>query len=794
MKTHATLVGSFLPFVCVGVLAATAPARSSTQDANAASGAKAQESATQGSTTQGSATQGSTTQGGGQQAPGARPAGGAAPSDDAFKYGSPAQLQQGLTEPDMWPAASEEGWKKPVLIQWQRNFEDALRVSKATGKPVMVAVNMDGEIASEHWAGVRYRDPETAKFFESYVCVVASVYRHTPRDHDEAGNRIPCPRLGTVTCGEHIDCERQLYDKYFDGMRVSPRHIALDLEAKPLYDVYFAWDTQTISTALVKGIEHLPKPLPRPPDSTLEERIASPDAVERAALEAQYKTASVEVRRTLIEKVGAQKSVDQTELLRLALFGLDAELARAARRVLATSETEGAVDLIGEVLKQPLADDERAMLVEAAKRLAQRHPRASTLASVQEGLSRGSSLLDARRFAEIEYSSQSRAAGAAPVESTLERRVAAAEGAPSDAARQLALAEAMLERAEGRPEDVRFAQLLVADARRAAEAAARLGASGWRLSAVRAAVCDWNGDVAAARAAAVEAIEGGMLKDASTEATVHERTALRVVSLFAAARESAIREAYRKRERWPSEWLADVNAAGLLVAKNRLASVEQLLAIHDFLRWLGGAPRANAILEELLARHPDSPQAHDRLRARLLFDGGPARLESDYEARLAKPDAHPQLAWFAGYAALVAAEHHRREGRADEALASYARGVARYAAWSAANPEGAAEAAHYEALALAGRARMLLERGDLAGALDALLACLERSPRSAASPDGLNITPADTARQLQARLAVPEQAEAQARLAAALAKLDPALLEKREFEREDPRQGRRRRQ
>jgi hypothetical protein len=285
-----------------------------------------------------------------------------------------------------------------------------------------------------------------------------------------------------------------------------------------------------------------------------------------------------------------------------------------------------------------------------------------------------------------------------------------------------------------------------------------------------------------------------MLKDASTEATVHERTALRVVSLFAAARESAIREAYRKRERWPSEWLADVNAAGLLVAKNRLASVEQLLAIHDFLRWLGGAPRANAILEELLARHPDSPQAHDRLRARLLFDGGPARLESDYEARLAKPDAHPQLAWFAGYAALVAAEHHRREGRADEALASYARGVARYAAWSAANPEGAAEAAHYEALALAGRARVLLERGDLAGALDALLACLERSPRSAASPDGLNITPADTARQLQARLAVPEQAEAQARLAAALAKLDPALLEKREFEREDPRQGRRRRQ
>lgn len=776
MKPNALLAGSFLTFVCASAMA-------STLSPHAQGDARGTPEASS-----------SARQSGEQQAPapGARPGGGAAPSDDAFKYGSPGQLQQGLTEPDMWPAATEEGWKKPVLIQWQRNFEDALRVSKATGKPVMVAVNMDGEIASEHWAGVRYRDPETAKFFESYVCVVASVYRHAPRDFDEAGNRIPCPRLGTVTCAEHIDNERQLYDKYFDGMRVSPRHIALDLEAKPIYDVYFAWDTQTISTALVKGIEHLEKPLPPPPDSTLEERIASPDALERAALEAQYKTANVETRRLLIEKVGAQKSVDQNDLLRLALFGLDVELARAARRVLATAETEGAVDLIAEVLKQPLAEDERAMLVEAAKRLAARHPRASTLAAVQEGLSRGSSLLDARRFAEIEYSSQSRAAGAAPVETTLERRAVAAEVAPSDAAQQLALAEALLERAEARPDDARFAQLLVADAKSAADAASRLGAGGWRLSAVRAAVFDWNGERVAARAAAVEAIEGGMLKDVSTEATVHERTALRVVSLFAAARETAIREAYRKRERWPSEWLADVNAAGLIVAKNRLATIEQLLSIHDFLRWLGGAPRANAILEELLARRPDSPEAHDRLRARLLFDGGPSRLESDYEARLAKPDAHPQLAWFAGYAALVAAEHQRREGRPDEALASYARGSARFAAWSAANPAGAAEAAHYEALAFAGRARVLMERGELSSSLDALLACFERSPKSAASPDGLNITPADTARQLQARLAVPEQAEALARLAAALAKVDPALLEKREFEREDPRQGRRR--
>ena len=717
---------------------------------------------------------------------------GAAPSKDAFKHGSPAQLGQGLTEPDMWPAATEEGWKKPVLIQWQRSFEDALRVSKATGKPVMVAVNMDGEIASEHWAGVRYREAETAKFFESYVCVIASVYRHTPRDYDETGKRIVCPRLGSVTCSEHIQVERELYDRYFDGIRVSPRHIALDLETKPIYDVYFAWDTQTVSTALVKGIAHLPPGKDLPLDLPTDQRMTSPDARDRQLLEIEYLSAKPVERRRLIELVGAQKSTDQNDLLRLALFGLDVELARAARRVLATAETEGAVDLIAEVLKQPLAEDERAQLVAAAKRLSAKYPRASTLTTVQDGLTKSSSLLDLRRFTEIEYASQTRAAGGGPVEATLERRVAAAEGQPTNADQQLSLAEALLERAEAATGDPRFGPLLVADAAGAAQRATELGAAGWRLAAVRAAVADWRGERSVARNEAVAAIEGGMLRDSETQATVHERTALRVVTLFAAARQEAIREAYRKREQWPSEWLADVNAAAALIAKNRLATVEQLLAIHDFLRWLGGTPRANAILDDVLARYPAAPQAHERLRARLLHDGGPAALEANYAARMQKPEATAQLQWFAGYAELVAAEHYRREGRPEEALAAYARGITLYEAWAATQPEGAAEAAHYCALALAGRARTLLERGDLSGSLDALLQCFERAPKSAASPDGLNITPADTAKQLQAKLAVPEQAEQLAKLQAALAKLDPQLLEKREFEREDPRRQRNR--
>ena len=141
---------------------------------------------------------------------------------------------------NMWPAPTAEDWKRPCLIKWQRTWKDALQVSSETGKPILICVNMDGEPASEHYAGIRYRQPEITALYEPYVCVIASVYRHNPRDYDDQGRRIPCPRFGTVTCGEHIAIEPLLYNKYFDGVRVAPRHIMIELDGQERYDVYYA--------------------------------------------------------------------------------------------------------------------------------------------------------------------------------------------------------------------------------------------------------------------------------------------------------------------------------------------------------------------------------------------------------------------------------------------------------------------------------------------------------------------------------------------------------------------------
>src|SRR5262249_691438 len=134
----------------------------------------------------------------------------------------------GLVTEKMWWPPSAEDWKKPVLIHWQRTWSDAVALSQETKRPILICVNMDGEPASEHYAGVRYAQPDTAKLYEPYVCVVASVYRHNARDYDEHGHRILCPRFGSVTCGEHIAIEPLLFAKYFDGKRVAPRHIMVE--------------------------------------------------------------------------------------------------------------------------------------------------------------------------------------------------------------------------------------------------------------------------------------------------------------------------------------------------------------------------------------------------------------------------------------------------------------------------------------------------------------------------------------------------------------------------------------
>src|SRR5689334_4279131 len=524
--------------------------------------------------------------------------GGGAPSPDATKQGSPAAMPQGSTRESMWPAPTAEDWKKPCLITWQRTFDDALAVSKETGKPILICVNMDGEVASEHYAGIRYRRPETARLYDPYVCVVASVYRHNPRDYDDQGRRIPCPRFGGVTCGEHIWIEPTLFEKYFEGKRIAPRHIMIELDQKEVYDVYYAWDTQTIFTALKTGIENRPPP----PDITrldrpLEQRVLSRESGDRAAVEQAYLAGTPEQRRELLRIVVAHPQASSTDLLRLAIHGLDLELARLARRSLAQSTDPAAIDLILEALRVPLDKAEREELVAALVRLGETSPRAKTLAAVFQALNQRSETLDSEGWSKALETAgvRSKESELPQLEKQLTHQEYTAAARPDDPTARLEFAESVLEHALRARTDKRFARLELEDASRSALEAEKLGASGWRVDAAIALAAANLGRTEEAYARAEKAVK-------NLPPDVQGWSAAEVLALFAEARQAAIQRALREKKDWPPQWLSDANTAWGVLERHPLAADRHYAAHLDFLLQLGAFGQAASVLDAGLAR------------------------------------------------------------------------------------------------------------------------------------------------------------------------------------------------
>jgi tetratricopeptide (TPR) repeat protein len=701
----------------------------------------------------------------------------------------------------MWFAPSAEDWAKPCLVTWQRTWEDALAVSLETGKPILVCVNMDGEIASEHYAGIRYRQPDITVLYEPYVTVIASVYRHSPRDFDENGERILCPRFGSVTCGEHISIEPKLFDQFFENKRIAPRHIMVELDKVETYDVYYAWDTQSVFETIKRGIAERELTAHEPPrdDRSLEDRVGSRDVVDRIAVERAYATSDKSVRRRLVESAILNADAEPIGLLRLAVYDLDLDLNRLARRALARSSSEEAVDLIVESLRVPLDDLEREDLIGALERIGESSPKARTLAIVHRGIGTRSKLLDAEAWAgsaQAGYEASVDARGRDVSEERLEQQDQVL--ASRDAEAHLDLAEAFLTQARqaqalaaSHRADREFARLLLRDARRAAELAEEFGARGWRVNALLA-LTAYDLDEREAAYARAEVAVKNMPPGASG---VQGQTAVDVLRLFAESRRREIWRAVRRKRDWKSwsdalegtgELLADVHAAYSVLAGHPLGTDTIVAEHHDFLLSIGATGPAAVALDDGLRRFPESWALHDRLRASLLREKGAAGLEAEYEARLRREGASPNLEWFAGYASLVAAEFERRAGKEEGALAAYDRALAHYDRAVAVNPESRESVDHYAALAIAGRARMAFERGDHELALAEILASFERNPEAAGSLDGLNITPVDTAKMLRSSLAAAGRGTLLASLDRALAQLDPEHLQLPAYERELP--------
>jgi tetratricopeptide (TPR) repeat protein len=683
----------------------------------------------------------------------------------------------------MWPAPTAEDWAKPVLLTFQRTWEDAVAVAKEESRPILVCINMDGEIASEHYAGVRYRQPDIAALYEPYVLVIASVYRHNPRDHDDEGRRILCPRFGSVTCGEHIAIEPGIFEKFCDGKRIAPRHILVELDGKETFDVYYRNDTASVFEDIRKAVaDRAPLP-PRPVrgDRPVLERVASREVRDRSAVEAAYEKSSPEERKALLEAAAKHGEAAQLDLLRLAVFGLDPDLSKAARQALAKADAPAATELVAEALRVPMDAAERDALIATLKRLGDASPLARWLAVVHQGLATRSGSVDAKGWAGPAADGSMPAATLGPdwagLESKLEFETRAAKSNPADAAALLNLAETTLALAVEAPRtyaaEAWRARLtsrhLFDDARRTALEAERLGAAGWRVNAVVALAAYHGGDLEEAYARAAAAV-----KDAPPGDTTWASMA--VMTVFAEGRFKQIKKAVKEKTDFPPEWLADVNAAYAVLLRHPLGTEGQVIWHYDLLDWLGATDQATAVLREGLRRFGDAPVLHERLRDYLLRKRGPRGLEAYYDGMLKEPGARPALAWYAGAAAAAAAEQARRAGRADAALGAYGRAIALFERAAAADPALKDASDHGVALALAARARVELEQGkDEAAAADAV-ASLVRRPASAGTADGMSQKPGDTAHTVLARVKAAGRADLAAAIEAALAKVDPDLL------------------
>lgn len=650
------------------------------------------------------------------------------------------------------------GWGEPItdadraappLVPWQRDLADALAIQARTGKPLLIAVNADGEPASESLAWKRYRDPEFAALAEGFVCLVTSPDRRTPRDYDDRGRRLVDERFGRIVNGEALSIEPVLYERWFDGRRVAPRHIGVAPDGTVLFDLAMVNDLTLIDRAL----EEHGRPGPATPDpATLSDAqlLDSPDAGHRAELERRFVNGDRSARIRLAHAaLDPSRDTQQPQLVRLALRDDDPAVRAAGVDVLAAHETPSTLELFRRAFRVAVADPgATAQLIDALDRIALGEgpgallAEAATRRDLQVGLSLRSGLVDVGQWqAALAFAPEPAPAPTAAERDALDQALTAAERARRER--------------PGPDVDVEFARLtlryalatldagddptfLLEDALRYAEHAIASAREDGRAHAYAARCAHLLDDADAAVHHAMHAL---------TRLTRHAgtRIAADTLALFAQRRVQAIYAAMADNAEVPATWIADANAAYAVLLDHPAATESALRAYLDWLNQIGGwgieadaAPRA-------VAKFPESAALHERWRSQLLRDDGARALEAAYDAGAPDGADAATWEWFRGLAKLVAAERHVEDRRPGDALAAYARSVETFDASIALNADFRDSASHYQALSLAAMARLFADRGDLDAAAKLARAALDKRPASADSPDGLGETPRATA-------------------------------------------------
>ena len=630
------------------------------------------------------------------------------------------------------PPAAPSAKANPPRIAWQRTLDDALAAQQSSGLPLLVVVNDDGEAFNDRFATTVYRDPEFVALTEGWICVVASLNRHNPFDHDEQGRRIECPRFPGCTCGEHMAIEPLLYAKWFKGQRYAPRHIGVTPDGKVLFDRFLDASMQTAIDAVR---EHRGTARSGSLEATddLAQLFARRDAAARLRIELRYRQGG-RAEREAVLRAAATAIAPPIDLLREALRSGEAADERLVAQALAPFAGVEVRQLAEDLLAR--SDDEavQATVRAVLKKLGASDPVAKRLAA---HLDAAPDVALPAPWSNAWQAASADANDRDAVERWLDQLDKAVAERPDDAGARLQQAIA----------DLMLAQLLITEGGKGVEL--------WLEEAQRAASRVQEASLAP-EAAAVRAIAAWWRNDAKAAT---EATAVALATATGEHRPDAwlartfLDTLVAMSTRWAYEQLQAEPQAEVVVQLARVLQATTALAAHDALGEptaahavtlcdaLGLRHRARRSAAALLERFPGSLQGHHVFRNRLLTDFDSARLRREYDAFLQEHGDRADAAWFAGYAELMIAEVRVREKDGPTARAAYEQAIVRFTRSIEQNPDFADNSNHFVVLALAGRAIVRFEAGDDEGAVDDLLRAASLRPASLDQKDGLGRDP-----------------------------------------------------
>ena len=646
--------------------------------------------------------------------------------------------------------------KAAPQIAWQRSLDDALAAQKETGLPLLVVVNMDGEVFNERFAKTVYRDPQFIASTNNYICVIASPDRHTERDYDALGNRIECPRFKGCTCSEHINIEPELYRRYFNKKRNAPRHVGVSPAGKILFDRFL---DRSMTTAIdaIKQHEGTGEPKHLAATEDLKEMLRRRDAMARTLLERRYRSGGKEERGALLRAAASAKN-DPIDLLRIGIRDPDEDLVGLAAIAISKVGGPGSLIDIEDALARISDDNVRQQLIEQLRKLGKKDATAARMAANFE------SSKDQLPTPWRNPWQPGRLADRAGVEAELDAVEAAIRSKPTDAGLRLRLATAQAAFAAIlMDEGGQGINLWLADAERNAkkiagealepEKKALLAITAWYQSRGSEAQRDM-----------VQAMASGNSKR-QPDAWLAEMfldVVLQVTAQTAFARSSADQKAGLRGEITRTRTVLD------LLGQRNAGRESGMLAGVALLEHAGLRAEARSRLEDTITRFPASLKVHDRWRNRMLVDLGAELMRHRYAKHVTESRDRATAQWYAGYASLIAAERHTLDNRPVEAENAYSDSIERFLESASSNENYADTAHHYAVLALAGRAQIRLQKNNLTAAAKDILRSVELREASLDEDDGLKRKPRSIGSRVQAALAAAGKSELSAQVANAL--------------------------